>query len=282
MSLPFKVEVDEEFIDCEGTPEAYYELKLVKNSDTDFIPTDIVVNLTGQTYLYRAFRVFKDNEKYYNLLKRLLISNNSVTLKYKNRDGYPFEVELFLEPEENVGITKSPWIYKLQAKANNIPDNKKILDENKKLFMKGNAKYTNGEVYDILKQLFPSSYESYKVHTYKTEDIETHNIYEYIDIYQIIYNDDESDEESIIKLYYEDDSTGKRIREISKQEYEQYIEAAKQHQIDLKNKRKQECDDFRNYIYRACLDNSIYDELKDIDLRSCISEGYFDTYVKKI
>ena len=123
MSLPFEVEVDEEFIDCEGTPEAYYELKLVKNSDTDFIPTDIVVNLTGQTYLYRAFRVFKDNEKYYNILKTLLTSNDSIIHKYKNKDGYFFDIELFIEPQKNVGITKSPWIYKLQAKANNIPDN---------------------------------------------------------------------------------------------------------------------------------------------------------------
>lgn len=30
MSLPFEVEVDEEFIDCEGTPDAYYELLIVK------------------------------------------------------------------------------------------------------------------------------------------------------------------------------------------------------------------------------------------------------------
>ena len=35
-------------------------------------------------------------------------------------------------PQKNVGITKSPWIYDLKAKANNIPDNKKIADANRK------------------------------------------------------------------------------------------------------------------------------------------------------
>ena len=283
MSLPFKLEVSKEEIANLGCTYAQYRLWPIKNDDISYIPELITINLSARLYTFKAYERIRNNKQFYSMFRDMLILDKKFNYTDKDSDGYQVKYILFLEPKENVHITKSPWKYNLGIKAVTIPNNKKILQENAELFMKCYADEAEDYSIDTLKYLFPSSYKLYKVFTNVNQDMETGFMYEniYIDYHNYI---DRFKEENYraLDLYYEDDANGKRIREISKQEYEDHINIIRQQRIDLQKRRKQECEELRDHLYNACLDNSIYEELKDIDLKECLSSEYFNTYLKQI